>query len=43
MEKPKKSDLVVVFDNSNASEESMGGDMSALLPVLYVEDGKEIL
>ncbi|KAL0365199.1 UNVERIFIED_CONTAM: Transcription initiation factor TFIID subunit [Sesamum angustifolium] len=30
-------------DDSNASEESTGGDMSSLLPVLYVEDGKAIL
>ncbi|KAG8368612.1 hypothetical protein BUALT_Bualt15G0063500 [Buddleja alternifolia] len=30
-------------DDSSASEESMDGDMSSLLPVLYVEDGKAIL
>ncbi|KAK4438111.1 Transcription initiation factor TFIID subunit [Sesamum alatum] len=30
-------------DDSNASEESTDGDMSSLLPVLYVEDGKAIL
>lgn len=30
-------------DNSNALDESIDGDMSSLLPVLYVEDGKAIL
>lgn len=34
---------MVKQDDSNALEESMGGDMSSLLPVLYVEDGKAIL
>ncbi|KAL6494586.1 hypothetical protein OROGR_031386 [Orobanche gracilis] len=44
MLKMKNSDVLdSEEDDSNASEESMGGDMSALLPVLYVEDGKEIL
>lgn len=30
-------------DDSNALDESIDGDMSSLLPVLYVEDGKAIL
>lgn len=30
-------------DDSNAVDESTDGDMSSLLPVLYVEDGKAIL
>lgn len=30
-------------DDSNAFDESIDGDMSSLLPVLYVEDGKAIL
>ncbi|XP_047975117.1 transcription initiation factor TFIID subunit 1 [Salvia hispanica] len=30
-------------DDSNALDESVDGDMSSLLPVLYVEDGKAIL
>ncbi|KAK6136246.1 hypothetical protein DH2020_030009 [Rehmannia glutinosa] len=44
MLKMESSDVVdSEEDDSNSSEESMDGDISSLLPVLYVEDGKAIL